>query len=440
MNKLRNIKPFFRKFKRLVGSELIYIGSDILIKAIGFISMPFFLNAMSPGEFGEFNLYMTYKNIFTIFIGLNVSNAIVRYYVDKASEDRKYLATALWIIAIGGSLFSGLILSLNYIFNFLNIGINALIVVLISTAFNCFANVGREVLRSEKNHISYGATSVLNSLISTSLGLILVYFMDNDLAFWRIVSVAIASIITGTLLTLRIIKTDGIKGNANTAKYLLSYSIPLIPYTLSTTILSQVNKIFLSTISLEEVGIFSFASNLAMIIYIIAIALNRSLQPYVFEALRDNKDTFSRMKRNTVIFYLFYILFISGTDILIWIFGNTDYYGATKVIPILILAYGYFFLYSLYVNYLYYYKKNYAISLFSILSAVVALVANYFLITPLGYFGAAIATLLAYFSLFVFGYISVTKGLAIRIISTKKLVLVQVLMIVPVLVKIFIGG
>lgn len=290
------------------------------------------------------------------FFGLNVSNAIVRYYIDRV-ENKKYIATAVWILTIGGSIFSSLILGLHYSFGFFEIRSKILVIVLINTVFSGFANIGLEVIRSEKNAILYWASSVLQSVLSTALRLVLVYTIGNNLAFWRLISVCVSGMIVGGLLTIRLMYRDGIKGNLETAKYLLSYSIPLIPYTLSTTILARVNKLFLAKISLSELGIFSFASNLAMIIYIIAIALNRSLQPNLFEALRDNKDYRRLLKKNIEIFYFFYLGFIFGTDILIWIFGNDAYLGASNVIPILALGYGYFFMYSLYINFMYYYKK-----------------------------------------------------------------------------------
>lgn len=430
-------KLYISKIKRFAGNELIYIGSDILIKAIAFVSMPFFLNVMTTEDFGAFNLYMTYKSVFAIFMGLNVSSAIVRHYVERRGKDT-FLATAIWIVVVGSLIFSSLILSLNKYLGLTNLSLKILIIILISTAFTCLGNIGRELLRSEKNAILYGLSSIINSILSTLIGLILVYTMIDELAFWRIVSVMIATGITGGILTLRIIYKDGVKGDVATAKYLLSYSVPLIPYTLSTTVLAHVNKLFLARISLSDVGIYSFAMNLAMIIYIIAIALNRSIQPRLFELLRDNKDFKYQLKRSLLIFYFFYLCFIFGTDILMWIFGNESYFAAGQVIPILLLAYGYFYLYSLYVNFMYYYKKNFTVSIFSIISAAVAILSNLILIEPFGFIGAAIATLISYFVLFIMGALAVSLKLKIQVFNLKTIFLMQICLIIPVIIKLMI--
>ena len=109
-------KKIIIRLKNIIGNEFIYIGSDILIKAIAFISMPFFLNVMSTEEFGEFNVYLTYSSIFVVFFGFNVSKAIVKYYIDNENSKR-YLATSIWIMIIGSLVFL-LIIYLIYLWIF----------------------------------------------------------------------------------------------------------------------------------------------------------------------------------------------------------------------------------------------------------------------------------------------------------------------------------
>jgi hypothetical protein len=44
---MKSISKSLKRIRNFARNELIYIGSDILIKAIAFISMPFFLKAMT---------------------------------------------------------------------------------------------------------------------------------------------------------------------------------------------------------------------------------------------------------------------------------------------------------------------------------------------------------------------------------------------------------
>lgn len=422
------------KFKSLLTNEFIYMGSDILIKAIAFLTLPLFVNVMSTAEFGEFSLYQSYISVFSIFFGLNIQQGIVRYYIDKENQN-KYLTTAIWINIASGVVCAVFILLFQSQFHIFNIPIKALYVVLIASIFNGLSGIGLENIRANLNAKLYGFFGLLTSIISTVLGLFLVYTMTSELGYWRLISVMVSSVIVGIILIIGIIRRDGVTFKKDTARYLLAYSLPLIPYALSTTIIAQINRFFLADIGLDEVGIYSFASNIAMLVYIIAISLNRACQPYLFKALRDNKNYKNIMYKNIGLFYVIYIGFVLFNDILIVIFGNAQYASAAGVIPIIVLGYGFFFIYSLLVNFFYYYKKNFVLSVFSMISAGIIIIFNAILIPLYGYYGAAWATVISYFALFAFSYLYIRKYLKIQAFTLKEGVILQIMIIAPVIIK-----
>jgi O-antigen/teichoic acid export membrane protein len=426
------------KFKSLLTNEMVYVTADILIKAIAFISLPFFVNVMSTSDFGEFSLYQTYISLFGIFFGLNVSSGIVRYYVEKENQ-KKYLTTLVWLVLGCGFIFSIITIVVESNFPIIGVPIKALYIICICAIFQNLMSIGLENIRAVLNAPLYGLYSLLSSVMSTSLGLVLVYTMQSELGYWRLISTMVSIVILGGLLTIGIIRRDGFTFKKETARYLLAYSLPLIPYNLSTTIIAQINIIFLADIGLSEVGIYSFASSLAMLMYVVAISLNRAYQPYLFRSLRDGTSYRTRMLRNMCLFYVMYVGFIFGSEILIWIFGNKEYSSAAGVMPIIVLGYGYFFMYSLAVNFFYYYRKNFTISLLSMASAGIILVLNIALIPLYGYYGAAWATVISYFSLFSFSYIYIQIKLKIQVLSMKYLLISQGLLVVPVIIKLIIS-
>jgi O-antigen/teichoic acid export membrane protein len=426
MSILKKIVKSLKSFQ----NEMIYVGSDILIKAVAFVSMPFFLKVMTPADFGEFNLFVSYGNLFSVFLSLNVASAIVRYYFDSV-PGKKYIATALWVVLINGLIVSGIIIMTHEFYGFFAVSRKYLIMILINCLFSCFFQVGCEYLRSEKKANLYGFASISHSFISISFGLVFVYGMQNFLGYWRFVALTLSSAIVGCVLIGRICYKDGISGNIKTAKYLLSFSIPLIPYALSTIVLVHINKLFLAEISYAEVGIFSFASNIAMLLYIISMALNRSLQPEVFEALRDKKDIRSAVKKSISFFLIIYVLLTLSIDILIFIFGNQQYIKATEIIPVMNYAFANTYLYTLYVNILYYYKKNGVISLFAIINGFISIFFNALLIYYFGLWGAAIASVLSYFSLFFFSALYVHKRLKFKLFSLKEICYLHILFLIP---------
>ena len=74
-------------------------------------------------------------------------------------------------------------------------------------------------------------------------------------------------------------------------------------------------------------------------------------------------------------------------------------------------AFGYFFwgLYALLLGFLFYYKKNKVVIIFSIASAVICLLLDYYFIKNYGAMGAAYANLIMYAFLFIALFITVNR-------------------------------
>lgn len=436
---MNKVSFMFAKIKSLLTCEVIYLTSDILVKAIAFISLPFFTNIMSPADFGEFSLYQAYSSFFGIFFGLNIYSGIVRYYIEKQDQS-KYLTTAVWLTfgcSIGCSL---VFIGIDTYFNISGLSTRALLAICICAMFQNLMYIGLENTRAMLKVFVYALCSVFLSVISTGLGLILVYTMQTELGYWRLISIAVSMVIVAGILTMGIIRSNGLCFKKETAHYLLVYSLPLIPFTLSTTILAQINTFFLANYDLSMVGIYTFSLNLTSIIYVVSISLNRAYQPFLFISLRDNKDYEKRLIQNICLFYIVYLGFLFGSDFLIWIFGNVQYIGAAHVIPILTLGYGFCFLYSHYTNFLYYFKKNHVLSALSVGGAIVSIIFSAILIPNYGYIGAAISMAGSYLFLFICIFIYVRHEFSQKIFTANKILLALFLLFLPVCVKLIIWG
>ena len=78
-----------------------------------------------------------------------------------------------------------------------------------------------------------------------------------------------------------------------------------------------------------------------------------------------------------------------------------------QILPVIILSYLFFFLYTMYVQYSFFYKKTYLVALYTLLASVINIFLNYILIPKFGYQIAAWTTVISYFLLFIFHYINV---------------------------------
>ena len=93
--------------------------------------------------------------------------------------------------------------------------------------------------------------------------------------------------------------------------------------------------------------------------------------------------------------------------------AEKSYHEAFIIIPIVVIGYFFFFLYSLYVGYAFYYKKTLLISIITIVSGLLNIGLNYLLIPKYGYMIAAYTTLITYIVLFLLHYINVKYNIKV---------------------------
>jgi O-antigen/teichoic acid export membrane protein len=89
--------------------------------------------------------------------------------------------------------------------------------------------------------------------------------------------------------------------------------------------------------------------------------------------------------------------------------GTQDYYSGAIILPIIIEGYFLQFLYTWPVNCSLYYKKTRGIAIFTVIAAALNIILNIILIPKYGILGAAIATMISFFTLFLLHQIFAMK-------------------------------
>ena len=195
--------------------------------------------------------------------------------------------------------------------------------------------------------------------------------------------------------------------------------MPVIVHLLSQNILNTFDQIIINQlIGSRETGLYSVAYKIGMIQNIISMGILKSWTPIFYEKLNENKisDINELAKNYGLIVSLVAVGLIFFSQEIITILVDNEYHEALSLIPIIIVSYFFFFLYTMYVNYAFYHKKTKAIALFTIIAGGINIGLNYLLIPEYGYIAAAWTTLASYVILFVLYYINVKW-----ILDVKKL-------------------
>ena len=131
--------------------------------------------------------------------------------------------------------------------------------------------------------------------------------------------------------------------------------------------------------------------------------------PMFYDKLNDKKydDINSLTKKYTKIVLIIAFTLILFARELVMLMADKKYYVALNIVPVVIISYLFFFLYTMYVSFAFYYKKTQLIALITIIAGSVNIVLNYLFIPKFGYTIAAWTTLISYVVLFVLHYVNV---------------------------------
>ncbi len=425
-------------FKRIIGDKNIkagfwYTASNILNKAIGFLTMPIFTRLLLPEEYGIVNTYLAWVGIIGIVIGLFLYSSVMTAVKDYENNIDEYMSSVLFLsfisfAVIGSAIFGGAVL--------MKVDIPLIIVSFaIVQAYSEFILTFycQKLIMDGK----YKLYSVLNSaipLFNVILSLILIFtVMNNDRATARIFSAFFVEAVEAVVIACIILCKSRKLVNLEYWKYALKYSLPLIVHGGALYILAQSDRLMITHFAgSEQTGIYSLVYNFGMIAQMVATSLNNIWMPFFATNVSENnnKEIDKKAKVFTSFFSIITIIILLVSPEAIKLMASSKYWsGISMLVPITLSAFV-IFVYSFYANTERYYKKTAIVSICTLIGAVVNIVLNFYFIPIYGSVAAAYSTLIAYFVSAVIHYFVARKCnshcLNIKIFTNSILVVIAV--------------
>ena len=186
-------------------------------------------------------------------------------------------------------------------------------------------------------------------------------------------------------------------------KRMLQYSWPILVLGIAGILNQTADKILFPYIykagnAHEQLGIYSAASKIAMIMAMITQAFRYAYEPFVFGKAKDkdNRDTYAKAMKFFIIFTLLAFLVVMGyIDILKFLIGK-DYWNGIGVIPIVMAAE---IMMGIYFNLSFWYKlidKTIWGAWFSGIGCAVLIAINVIFVPQYGYLACAWAGFAGY--------------------------------------------
>ncbi len=395
---------------RFFKNASIYTLSDILNKLIPFILLPVLTRYLTPEDYGIIAMFFVFTSVLSIVMTLETQTSIqVNYF--KISRDRIkiYIANSLLIVALATSLTCIMILLFHtQISMLLAIPTEWIFVGVVVTLSQFITTINLLLWQSEHNPLPLGIYQISQTIFNLSLTLILIISFGMG---WegRLIAISIASIGFGILSFIFLFKRDYLQFTINNSdiKDAMKFGIPLLPHAISSWFRTGVDRILITTlVSAAATGLYTVAFQIAFIIMILVKSFNKAYSPYLFEKLKDIKEKDKGIIVKYTYLYFIALLLLAGgltliTPFLIDGFLGKNFLDSKKYIPWITFSFAFNGMYLMIVNYVLFTKKTASLSYVTISVSLFHVIISYLLISYNGILGAAQATTVTSFIVFL---------------------------------------
>ncbi|KPF68696.1 hypothetical protein IP84_08640 [beta proteobacterium AAP99] len=386
--------------RSMIRHSINHLGVVAASKVMPLASLLIYSRFLSPAEYGVVSLFVSYIWILGIAVSLNLHTAIGRFIYDKAAPAGELLGTTLLPIGVVFTL--GILVAawdLDRTADLLSLPRYAVPLLFAAAAGQIAESVLIQVLTARERSGSLFAAIAIRSGMSLVATLMLFQSLSSD----RYLAVLWAEAATNALfvayLLLALSADRPWSFSWSRLRAFADYSLPLIPYMLSLTLISQFDRVMLDrALGKETTGIYSISYNLGILLVMVASALINALNPRFFSAMDTQRHDDVRRDARAVFAVCAFCAFglaLFGPVVARLVIPH-QYEQGFALIPLIAIGGLASVVFQIWARVIFYSKKTYQLSLIAVSASILKIGLNALVIPSLGIWGAALTTLLAY--------------------------------------------
>ncbi|MGN0693186.1 MAG: lipopolysaccharide biosynthesis protein [Oscillospiraceae bacterium] len=406
------------KYKKLMGNTLIFAIGQFGAKLLSFFLVKLYTATLTNAEYSTADLLYNTLNVLVPVVTFSMSDAIIRFGLDKAYDKRKVYTTANIMTLLGMAIFA----LTTPIWNSTSVYHGYTMLLYAYCYFSCFRSMASQQVRAKGLVRLFAIDGILTTLTQFLCNLIFMLWLDMGINGY-ILSFIVSDFLSLCFLMFmaRLDKSFDTKFiDVRLIKEMLRYSAPLIPTYLLWWITSYSDRLFvINMVGSETNGIYSVAHKIPTLVMFVTTMFYQAWQMSSIE----EKDSRTLGKFYKTVFGAYSsLMFIAAAGLILIakpltyiLIGNDSYKGAELYSTILIVSMV-FQCFCQFLASIYSVKKKSKNSCLTAFSAAAAnIILNAILVPKLGAYGAAIATAISYFVCF-----------AIRICDARRYIFFKV--------------
>ncbi|MBM6972148.1 oligosaccharide flippase family protein, partial [Mordavella massiliensis] len=388
--------------------------STVLIQGINFFTLPIFTRVLGAEQYGIYSVFSSWVMLLVCVMGLGVQSSIGtgKYHFKK--EYYSFRSSVL----LFGTLFNIILILLVTILikpvsAFLGYSFLAVEMLLWTAFANFIINFAQNAYIYEKKAGVNFFVSVFLTISTFALSLYLLsVFSGDDLFLSRVFGVGIPYFLLAVIIWFVLFFRKPCSLHKEYCVYSITMGIPIIFHLLSQNILSQSDRVMMQKMHISnlEIGIYSFFYSFVSVLSTILTALNNSWCPFYYDDLdSENWKRLNKKSENYIeLFTVLTIGFLLLSREVGYLLSGEEYSSGMNILPILVFAVYFTFMYQFPVNFEFFHRKTNIIAIGTSSSAILNIILNCIMIPIWGMYGAALATTVSYFLLFLAHYFIVT--------------------------------
>lgn len=382
--------------------------------AVNFFVMPVLSHYLSPADYGLLSLFNTYITILVPLVSLSAYSLLsVDYFKEKNRHVFASKFSSIQVIPVFTSLIFSFFIwkfytGLHVVLELKGVGRGWGIVMLLITFLSIYYDQFVQFLILQKKPVLFTAYIITKVLLEVTLTC---YFIigkglgwEGRIYSWLIV-IGIFFIVEAIYFYRQGFLTGAIK-----FKFIregILFGSPLILHGLGKFVVNQSDRVFIAKmISLNEAGIYSIGYTVGSLVMILVNAYFNFYSPFLLERLSNitEEKKLQIVKMN----YLYglgcivmLIMLVLLGPVFFKVFIAKRYYEGVRYIFWIALGYCFWGGYMLFSGFIFFYKKNKILGWLAVFNVLTNLLFNYVFIKLFGAIGAAYATALSFFLVFV---------------------------------------
>ena len=387
----------------LKNTAIISIGK-MGTQVVNFLLLPLYTAKLTTEAYGNFDYVTTVASFLVPLMTMLVEESMFRFLIDSQTDEEKetIISHTFLFCFVSGFITSLIVGVASWIFNY-SIGY-AILIYCISSLFIALSNA---LARGTGNIGLYSLSNFFVSITIILLNLILILGFHQG--FSALMVSACVSNVVAALFVLTKLKfwsyIDMKNYKCSTTKRMLAYSIPLVPNTISWSVINASDRlVIVNFLGASANGLYSIAYKFPNLISTFYNFFNIAWRETSAKIVRDNDiNEFKKIYRMVKAAILAVtLLLISAIRYIYPVFINMQYQESIVYVPILAVSIYYTSMASFYGGVFSAYKETKILGTTSTYAAIINLVVDLVLFKFIGVYAAAISTLVS--SLFLYLY------------------------------------